>query len=138
MKIVALVALSLGFSALALYAAKGNEKVDNRVFELRTYYAAPGKMDALQARFRDHTCKLFEKHHMTIIGFWDPTDAQQAQQKLIYLLAFPSQAAAAKSWKDFQADPEWKVAKEASEKNGKLVDKVESVYLNPTDYSPLK
>ena len=134
----ALLALSLGVAGLALSAAKGDEKVDTRVFELRTYYAAPGKMEALHARFRDHTCKLFEKHHMTIIGFWNPTDAQQAKRKLIYLLAFPSKEAAAKSWKDFGADPEWKAVKEASEKNGKLVEKIESVYLNPTDYSPLK
>ena len=105
--LAALVALSLGFSGFALYAAKGDDKVNNRIFELRTYDCAPGKMEALQARFRDHTRKLFEKHHMTIIGFWNPTDAQQAHRKLIYLLAFPSLDAAAKSWKDFQADPEW-------------------------------
>ena len=134
----ALVALSLGFSGLALYAAKGDEKVDTRVFELRTYHCAPGKMEALQARFRDHTRKLFEKHHMTVIGFWRPTDEQQAKQKLVYMLAFPGLEAAAKSWKDFQADPEWKAVKEASEKNGSLVDKIDSVYLKPTDYSALK
>lgn len=133
--LVALTALSLGFS---LYTAKGDQKVDSRVFELRTYDCAPGKMEALKARFRDHTCKLFEKHHMTVIGFWNPTDPQQAQRKLIYLLAFPSAEAAAKSWKEFQADPEWKAVKEASEKDGKLAEKIESVYLNPTDYSPLK
>jgi hypothetical protein len=119
----ALVALSLGFYSLALYPAKGDEKVDTRIFELRTYHSAPGKMEALHARFRNHTCKLFEKHHMTIIGFWTPTDAQQAKRKLIYLLAFPSKEAAAKSWKDFGADPEWKAVKEASEKNGKLVER---------------
>jgi hypothetical protein len=131
-------ALSLGFSGFALYAAKGDEKVDNRIFELRTYDCAPGKMEALKARFRDHTCKFFAKHHMTVIGFWNPTDAQQAERKLIYLLAFPSPKAAEKSWKDFQADPEWKAVKEASEKGGRLVDKIESVYLSPIDYSPLK
>jgi hypothetical protein len=136
--LIALVALSLGFSGFALYAAKGDEKVKSRIFELRTYDCAPGKMEELKARFRDHTCKFFEKHHMTVIGFWNPTDAQQAQRKLIYLLAFPSQEAAAKSWKDFQADPEWKLVKEASEKNGNLVEKIESVYVSPTDYSPLK
>ena len=134
----ALVALSLGFSGLSLCAAKGDEKVDTRIFELRTYHCAPGKMEALQARFRNHTCKLFEKHHMAIIGFWNPTSGEQAERKLIYLLAFPSQEAAAKSWKDFGADPEWKAVKEASEKNGKLVERIESVYLKPTDYSPLK
>ena len=119
----ALVALSLGFCGLALYPAKGDEKVGTRIFELRTYHSAPGKMEALQARFRDHTRKLFEKHHMTVIGFWNPTDARQAQRKLIYLLAFPSQDAAVKSWADFQADPERKDVKEASEKDGKLAEK---------------
>jgi hypothetical protein len=136
--LVALAALGLGFSGVALFAAQGDAKVDSRIFELRTYESAPGKMEALQARFRDHTCKLFEKHHMTVIGFWSPTDVQLAQRKLVYLLAFPSQEAAVKSWADFQADPEWKAVKEASEKDGKLAEKIESVYLRPTDYSPLK
>lgn len=136
-----LVVIGLGFFGLALDAAdarRGDKKVDGRIFELRTYYAAPGKMEALHARFRDHTCKLFEKHGMTIIGFWNPTDPKEAKKKLIYVLAFPSKEAAARSWKAFSADPEWKAAKEASEKDGKLVEKVESVYLNPTDYSPIK
>jgi len=136
-----LVAAALGFYGLALEAAapdKGDKKVDARVFELRKYHAAPGKMAALHARFRDHTCKLFEKHGMTIIGFWSPTEPKQARQTLVYLLAFPSKEAAAKSWQAFREDPEWIAVKEASEKDGKLVDKVESVYLNPTDYSPMK
>jgi hypothetical protein len=119
-------------------AQGGKDKVKNRVFELRTYYAEPGKMDALHARFRDHTCKLFEKHGMTLIGFWSPTDPKQAEQKLIYILAYPSKAAADKSWKGFRADPDWIVARDASEKAGKIVAKVESVYLNPTDYSAIK
>jgi NIPSNAP len=136
--LVALAALGLGFSGVAIFAAKGDEKVDSRIFELRTYESAPGKMEALQARFRDHTWKLFEKHQMRVIGFWSPTDVQLAHRKLIYLLAFPSQEAAVKSWADFQADPEWKAVKEASEKDGKLAEKIESVYLRPTDYSPLK
>jgi hypothetical protein len=83
-------------------------------------------------------CKLFEKHGMTLIGFWNPSDPKEAEQKLIYILAFPSREAAAKSWEAFRNDPDWKAAREASEKNGKLVDKVESVFLNPTDYSLLK
>ncbi|MCE9545107.1 MAG: NIPSNAP family protein [Planctomycetia bacterium] len=112
--------------------------MDTRVFELRTYTATPGKIEALHARFRDHTLKLFEKHHMTVVGFWRPTDAQQADRQLDYLLAYPSQEAAVRSWQDFQADPQWKAVKEDSEKNGTLVDKIESVFLRPTDYSPLK
>jgi len=134
----AIVVLSLAIAGLALYAAKGDEKMNTRVFELRTYHSAPGKMEALHARFRDHTGKLFKKHNMTIIGFWSPTDAEQAKRQLVYLLAFRSHEAAAKSWKDFQADPEWKAVKEASEKDGELVEKIESVFLKPTDYSALK
>jgi hypothetical protein len=117
---------------------KPASKDDNRVFEMRTYYANPGKMDALHARFRDHTCKLFEKHGITIIGFWSPMKKEDAEQKLVYMLAFPSMEAAKKSWKDFSNDPEWKKVHAESEKDGKLVAKIESVYLNPTDYSPIK
>ena len=136
--VIAIAALSLAFLAMALHSAKGDEKVDTRVFELRTYTAKPGKIDELHARFRDHTLKLFEKHHMTVIGFWKPTDAEQAKQKLVYLLGFPTHEAATKSWKAFQDDPEWKAVKTASEQDGPLVEKIDSVYLNPTDYSPLK
>jgi hypothetical protein len=128
----------LGVSALIADSPKGEKKMDTRVFELRTYYAAPGKMEALNSRFRDHTCELFKKHGMAIIGFWNPSEAKDADKTLIYLLAFPSQEAADRSWKAFAADPEWKKAKEASEKEGRLVEKVERVFLNPTDYSPLK
>ena len=122
----------------ALGVEQGERKANARVFELRTYTAAPGKMDALNARFRDHTCKLFEKHGMTNIGYWNPADAKEGEQKLIYILAFPNREAANKSWNDFRADSEWKTVQKASETNGKLVTKVESVFLNPTDYSPLK
>ncbi|HTV47843.1 MAG TPA: NIPSNAP family protein [Phycisphaerae bacterium] len=110
--------------------------MDTRVFELRTYTAMPGKIEVLHARFRDYTLKLFEKHHMTVVGFWRPAEEQQAKRQLVYLLAFPSQEAALQSWKDFQADPEWKNVKEASEKDGRIVEKIDSVYLKPTDYSP--
>src|SRR5262249_47174600 len=105
---------------------------------MRTYYAASGKMEALHARFRDHTCQLFAKHGMTIVGFWVPADTEEAQKKLVYILAYPSKEARAKSWEAFQNDPEWKAAKEASEKEGKLVNKVESVFLTGRDYSPIK
>ena len=117
---------------------KGTKTVDPRVFEMRTYYAHPGKVSALHERFRKHTCKLFEKHGMTIIGFWSPTDAKEAENKMVYILAFPSRAAAKKSWDAFRNDPDWKAVKDASEKDGPLVMRVVSEYLSPTDYSPLK
>jgi hypothetical protein len=118
--------------------AEGGKKVDTRVFEMRTYYAHAGKMEALHARFRDHTNKLFVKHGMTLIGFWSPTDAKEAEKKMIYILAFPSKEAAEKSWEAFKNDPDWKAAKAASEKDGPLVAKVESVFMTATDYSPIK
>jgi NIPSNAP protein len=112
---------------------------DSRSFELRTYTAAPGKLEALHARFRDHTNVLFAKHGMTIVGFWVPNDKDKgADNTLVYVLAFPSRAARDKAWDDFRKDPVWIAARDASEVNGKLVDKVESVMLTATDYSPMK
>jgi len=139
---ILLAAMMIGGALLGLSLAgsKAEEKgkVDTRVFEMRTYYAHPGKMKALHARFRDHTCKLFEKHGITIIGFWSPIEPKAAEDKMVYILAYPSKEAADNSWKAFRADPVWKAAQEASEKDGKLVKNVDSVFLNPTDYSPIK
>jgi NIPSNAP len=110
---------------------------DSRCFELRTYYAAPGKLEALNARFRDHTCAIFKKHGMEVVGFWLPMD-QGATNRLVYMLAHKSREAAKQSWKDFGNDPEWIKARTESEADGKLTEKIESVFLSATDYSPLK
>jgi hypothetical protein len=75
---------------------------------------------------------------MTIVGFWNPTDPKEAERKLIYILAFASREAAGRSWQAFGDDPEWKRVKTESERDGRLVERVESVYMSPTDYSPLK
>jgi hypothetical protein len=107
-----------------------------RCFELRTYTAASGKMDALLARFRDHTVTLFKKHGMTQIGYWTRTG--EGANQLIYILAHPSKDAAAESWKNFRADPAWAEAKKTSEVNGSLTDKVESVFMAPLDFSAIK
>src|SRR4051812_15647882 len=136
---VAAVALALGGLAMVKTAATAaEEKGKERVFELRTYTAAEGKLDALNARFRDHTNKLFVKHGMELIGYWTPTDGEKSKNTLVYILAYPSREARDASWKAFSADPEWKAAREASEKDGKIVAKTESVFLKPTDYSPMK
>src|SRR5450432_1457019 len=139
-------ALVLAAGVLASSAAETNTvpaspsiAPDSRCFELRTYYVAPGKLEALNARFRDHTCALFKKHGMEIVGFWMPTDTEQgAENKLVYMLVHRSREAAKQSWKDFQADPEWIKVRTESEVNGKLTEKIESVFLSATDYSPLK
>ncbi len=107
---------------------------DTRCYEMRIYYAAPGKLDALNARFRDHTCKLFEKHGMVNIGYWTPLT--NTENKLVYLLAYSSRAAREKAWKEFGADPEWQAAAKASERDGKLVSKAVSIFLAATDFSP--
>ena len=109
-----------------------------RVFELRTYTAAPGKLDALKARFRNHTVALFKKHGMTNVGYWVPQDAPASQNTLIYVLAHESRDAARKSFDAFRADPAWVKAREASEVNGRLTEKVESVFMDPADFSPMK
>jgi hypothetical protein len=110
----------------------------NRVFELRTYTTHPGKLGDLQARFRNHTTKLFKKHGMTNVGYWVPQDAPLSENTLIYVLAYPSREAAKKSWDGFRNDPEWHKARDASEVNGKIVSKVESVFMDAADYSPMK
>jgi hypothetical protein len=110
-----------------------------RVFELRTYYTNEGKLPDLHNRFRDHTCRLLEKHGVELVGFWTPQDEKDGKgAKLIYLVAFPSREAAKQAWKEFGDDPDWKRVYAESHKNGVLVNKVESVYLDPTDYSAMK
>ena len=112
---------------------------DSRCFELRTYYAAPGKLEELHARFRNHTLKLFKKHGMEVVGFWGPTDKEKGSENtLVYILAFPSRVARDKAWSDFRNDPEWQAVAKESEKNGKLTEKIDSVVMMATDYSPLK
>lgn len=112
-----------------------------RVFELRTYTTEPGRLPALLARFRDHTTKLFEKHGMANIGYWVPQDEPGKQNTLIYIIAHKDRAAAQKSWDAFRNDAEWKKVRETSElaaNGGKIVTKVDAVYLDPVDFSTLK
>lgn len=105
------------------------------VYELRVYYTHPGKMPDLLKRFREHTCKLFEKQGMVNIGYWLPVE-EKDQDKLYYILQHKSRDAAKASWKAFSDDPEWQKVRDASEAAGKIVAKVDSVYMTMTDYSP--
>ncbi len=119
-------------------SARGDDSKD-RVFEIRTYHCLEGRLPALNKRFKEHTCDLFKKHGMELIGFWTPTDEKDGKQDtLVYILAYPSREAAKKSWDAFGADPVWKKAREESEADGKIVAKIESVYLTPTEYSLMK
>jgi hypothetical protein len=124
--LAALVALSSSLSLIAADAAP--------VYELRVYYAAEGKLEALNARFRDHTMKIFEKHGMKNGGYFVP-EGDNPERKLVYWLEHQSRDAAKESWKAFGADPAWHEVARETEKNGRLVSKVESHYLQLTDYS---
>ena len=110
----------------------------SKVYELRIYHANPGKLEALHARFRDHTCRLFQKHGIELIGFWTPMQGEEAKNTLYYIIAFPNVEAQKKAWQAFRDDPDWKKAKADSEKEGVLVNKVDSTNLKATDYSPLR
>ncbi|MBM3775621.1 MAG: NIPSNAP family protein [Acidobacteria bacterium] len=131
-------------AALAAFAIGGyhlgrvQANMANRVFELRTYTAREGKLSDLQARFRHHTTRLFEKHGMTNVGYWVPQDAPGSRNTLIYIISHPSREAAKKAWDAFRNDPDWIKAKTESERSGAIVEKVESVFLDATDYSPIQ
>jgi hypothetical protein len=108
----------------------------NRVYELRVYHAATGKLDALNARFRDHVDGLFRHHNMKSIGYWVPQE--NPDNLLIYVLEHPSRAEADKNWDAFQKDPDWMKVKAETEVNGVLAQKVDRTYMNPTEFSKLK
>lgn len=108
------------------------------VYELRTYTSPAGKLGDLQTRFRNHTLRIFEKHGMENVGYWVPTDTPASENTLIYILKHDSRDAAARSWEAFIADPEWQQVYEESQRDGRLASHVESVFMNATDYSPMK
>jgi NIPSNAP len=110
----------------------------NRVYELRTYTCNEGKLPDLLKRFRDHTIDIFNRHGMESVGYWVPQDPEKSKTTLIYIITHASREQAAKNWKEFGADPEWRKVAAESELNGKIVAKVESVFMDPTDFSKLK
>jgi hypothetical protein len=110
----------------------------NRVFELRIYHVNPGRLASLNTLFQEHTLPLFKEHGITGIGYWHPQDAPDSDNTLIYLIAHPSREEAKKNWDAFFADPEWQPALKAASAEGKLTDKIDSTFMDPADFSPLK
>lgn len=121
-------------AATATVFAADRSSTDLRCYELRIYQAAPGKRNDLIERFRAHTDRLFARHGIERLGYWVPVDA--ADNALVFLLAYPSRAEREARWNAFKNDPEWQAAQKASEANGPLVSKSESILLSATDYSP--
>lgn len=132
------VGLIVGWSTATLRAEP--DKPAAMVYELRTYSTEEGRLPALHARFKDHTIKLFEKHGMKNVIYFTGIDQEgkPVDNKLVYLLGHKSQSAARASFDAFRKDPEWTAARDASEKDGKIVAKAESQFFVPTEYSPMK
>ena len=138
-RIVSAVALlTIGFALGSWNASSVAHAQGGKVFEMRTYTAPDGKLPNLQARFRDHTIRIFNKHNMKSVGYWVPQDAPAKDNTLVYIISHDSREAAKKSWADFQADPEWKKVSAESQVDGPIVSKVVSVFMDATDYSPIK
>ena len=137
--IVGLAVFGLGYAAGQFSAFESVAQAQGeRIFEMRTYTAHPGRLDALNARFRDHTTRIFEKHGMTNVGYWTPQEAPLAENTLVYILAHDSRDAGQASWDAFRADPEWAQVAEESQRDGRIVQNVDVLWLEATDYSKIK
>ena len=135
---IALVSFAAGSLVAARLMRTNQARADsNRVFELRVYHIVPGKMPALESRFRDTASKLLAKHDMTAVGYWVPDDAPASDNTFIYILAHPSPEEAKRNWQAMFADPEFHEMMKA-EQADKLVEKVDSTYMRATDFSPMK
>jgi hypothetical protein len=130
------------FPALALLGqcafadSQERKPASSTVYELRVYHTYEGKLDELLTRFREHTMQLFEKHGIKNVAYWTPTDEPSKGNTLIYILAHPSRDAAKANWQAFRDDPEWQRARDASEANGKIVEKLDSTFMSLTGFSP--
>ena len=114
-------------------------KTGGRLYELRTYYANPGKLEDVHKRFRDHTMRIFAKHGMKVENFWGPVYKKDgSENKLVYLMSFKDRAERDAKWKEFASDPEWQKVSKESDMNGKILEKTESIFLYETDYAPAK
>jgi heme-degrading monooxygenase HmoA len=130
--------LSVLAIALVCLLSSSARAAETKIYELRIYKTNPGKLEDLLARFRNHTCKIFERHGMENIGYWVPLDDDKgAKDTLIYVIAHKDRDAAKASWAAFRNDPEWKAAQKKSEENGKiLAQPPEAIFMDLADFSP--
>ena len=135
---LAVVCFAAGSLATSLLTPRTVAADNNRVYELRVYHTVPGRLPALVSRFKNDTRRIFDEHGMASVGYWVPQDSPAKDNTLIYILSHPNRETAAANWKAFAADPEWKKVAAASEADGKIVEKVDSTFMTPTDFSSLK
>jgi hypothetical protein len=136
--VIALLSFAAGSLITARLLYVNQVRADsNRVFELRVYHVVPGKLPALESRFRDTTSKLLAKHDLKVVGDWVPEGAPDWNNTFVDILVHPSQEEAKKNWDAMMADPEFQEVIK-SEQASKLVEKIDSTYMRPTDFSPLK
>lgn len=140
LKVLGLIVVSFAAGALAtrLMTPAQVSADANRVYELRMYHTAPGKFGDVVKRFKDDTRPVFDKHGIKSVGYWLPEDEPNKDKTFIYIVSHPSREAATKDWKEFREDPEWTKIVARTEANGKLVEKIDSIYMDPTDFSKLK
>jgi len=133
----AILSFSAGSLTTALSLQVGHVRADgDRVFELNVYHAVPGKVPKLEARFRDAT-KLFAKHGLEVVAYWVPNGDPAWDNTFLYVVAAPSRAEMERKWDAFHADPEFQKYRQ-SESAEKLIEKVDSTYMRPTDFSALR
>lgn len=136
---IALLAFAAGSALTARMMHLAQVKADSdRVFELRIYHTVPGKTTALHSEFRDKVTKLFAKHDLKAVGYWTPLDAPASQDTFVYILAHPSRDDAKKHWDAFRADPRFQEMMKEQQGDNKMVEKVDSTYMSPLDFSPMK
>jgi hypothetical protein len=136
-----LVALGAAAGSMITYTLSRPQSAmaaSTRVYELRTYTTLEGRLPALEKRFREHTMQIFERHGMKNVGYWIPQDEPKHSNTLVYIISHESRDAAKANWTAFVGDPQWLAVSKASEADGKIVQKVESVFLDPTTYSPIQ
>jgi NIPSNAP protein len=127
-----------GAAFMIAFNSLSGSNPSHHVYELRMYHVNPGKMEALIARFGNHTDAIFKRHNMKSIGYWVPEDAPHSQNLFIYILEHPSREEAKKNWQAFQDDPEWKKVKADSEIDGALANHIDSYFMDPTSFSALQ
>jgi hypothetical protein len=136
--VVALIAFAAGSLMAARLAHIERVRADsNRVFELRIYHTAPGKLPEVESGFRDTYSKLFAKHDLHVVGYWVPQGTAAWDNTFVYLVAHSSREAAKKNWDAMLADPKTQEAIKSEEAKN-LVEKVDSTDMRPTDFSPMK